>query len=87
VVGAVSAEVEALIGTMIERGARPVVLSNIESSLALAAAPLRLPPELPEWLSPIAAVVPGQLLAFHLSRLRGFDPDRPRGLSKVTRTT
>ncbi len=87
VAGAVSAEVETLIGTMIERGARPVVLSNVESSLALAAAPLRLPPDLPEWVSPIAAVVPGQLLAFHLSRLRGFDPDRPRGLSKVTRTT
>jgi fructoselysine-6-P-deglycase FrlB-like protein len=27
------------------------------------------------------------LLAFHLSRARGFDPDQPRGLSKVTRTT
>jgi glucosamine--fructose-6-phosphate aminotransferase (isomerizing) len=42
---------------------------------------------MPEWLSPIAAIVPGQLLAFHLSRLRGFDPDQPRGLKKVTKTT
>ena len=70
-----------------ERGARPVVLSNLPSSLALASAPIVLPDALPEWLSPIVAIMPGQLLAFHLSRLRGFDPDRPRGLQKVTRTT
>lgn len=85
--GAVSEEVEELLGAMTRRGARPVVLSNIESSLALGFAPLRLPRGIPEWLSPIVAVVPGQLLAVHLSRQRGFDPDRPRGLSKVTRTT
>jgi glutamine---fructose-6-phosphate transaminase (isomerizing) len=87
VAGAVSEEVEALLRAMTERGARPVVLSNIASSLALGLAALALPAGIPEWLSPIAAVVPGQLLAFHLSRARGFDPDQPRGLSKVTRTT
>jgi len=87
VAGAVSVEVEDLLRTMARRGARPVVLSNVGTSLALAAAPLKLPADLPEWLSPIVAVVPGQLLAFHLSRLRGYDPDQPRGLSKVTKTS
>ena len=43
-------------------------------------------PRLPELLSPIVAVVPGQLLAFHAARARGLDPDAPRGLSKVTET-
>ena len=85
--GAVSAEVEELLRTIAERGARPVVISNLPSSLALAAAPIPIPADMPEWLSPIAAIVPGQLLAFHLSRLRGFDPDQPRGLKKVTKTT
>lgn len=85
--GAVSSEVEALLGTIAERGARPVVISNVPSSLALAAAPIPIPAGMPEWLSPMAAIVPGQLLAFHLSRLRGFDPDQPRGLKKVTKTT
>jgi len=42
--------------------------------------------ELPEPLSPLAAIVPGQLLALHLAIARGNDPDRPRGLHKVTRT-
>lgn len=87
VAGSVSEEVEALLREMVRRGARPVVLSNLPASLALATEPLGLPADLPEWLSPIVAVVPGQLLAFHLSRQRGFDPDQPRGISKVTRTT
>lgn len=85
--GAVSVEVEDLLRTIVARGARPVVLSNLPSSLDLAAAPIPLAAEMPEWLSPIAAVVPGQLLAFHLSRAREFDPDNPRGLKKVTKTT
>ncbi len=87
VAGAVSHEVEDLLREMVRRGARPVVLSNLSSSLALATSALPLPDGVPEWLSPIAAVVPGQLLAFHLSRARGYDPDNPRGLKKVTLTT
>jgi glucosamine--fructose-6-phosphate aminotransferase (isomerizing) len=47
---------------------------------------LLLPRGVPEPVSPLVAIVPGQLLACHLSLARGLDPDRPRGLSKVTRT-
>lgn len=43
-------------------------------------------PEVPEPLSPIVQAVPAQLLACNLAPLRGGDPDRPRGLSKITRT-
>ena len=35
-------------------------------------------------LSPLLSVVPGQLFAWALARSKGLDPDRPRGLSKVT---
>jgi glucosamine--fructose-6-phosphate aminotransferase (isomerizing) len=45
-----------------------------------------VPSSLPEWLSPIAAIIPGQLLAYHLTKARGFDPDQPRLLRKVTLT-
>jgi len=85
--GAVAGEVEALLRDVAGRGARPVVLSNVPTSLALAASPIALPADMPEWLSPIPAIVPGQLLAFHLSRIRGLDPDQPRGIRKVTKTT
>jgi glucosamine--fructose-6-phosphate aminotransferase (isomerizing) len=47
---------------------------------------LRLPQAVPEPLSPLVAIVPGQLLALHLAAARGYDPDRPRGLNKVTKT-
>ena len=62
------------------------VVSNVDDVLDKALFPVRLPDELPEWLSPIVATVPGQLLALHLSLFKGIDPDNPRGLSKVTRT-
>ena len=41
---------------------------------------------LPENLTPLPFAVAGQLLALRLATARGFDPDRPRGLRKVTIT-
>jgi glutamine---fructose-6-phosphate transaminase (isomerizing) len=41
----------------------------------------------PEWLSPLPAVVPAQLLAVGAAERLGLDVDRPFGLQKVTRTT
>ncbi|HEY0717224.1 MAG TPA: SIS domain-containing protein [Streptosporangiaceae bacterium] len=43
-------------------------------------------PRLPEWLAPIGLIIAGQLLTEALARRLGVDPDRPRGLSKVTQT-
>jgi glucosamine--fructose-6-phosphate aminotransferase (isomerizing) len=40
----------------------------------------------PEWLSPLTAVVPGQLAALRLAVLGGSDVDNPHGLSKITLT-
>jgi glucosamine--fructose-6-phosphate aminotransferase (isomerizing) len=68
------------------RGADLVVISDVADALALSRAPLALPVSLAEWLSPLVAVVPGQLLAYHLTCAKGYDPDHPRGLTKVTRT-
>lgn len=41
---------------------------------------------IPEALSPIVGVVPGQLFALHLALARGHNPDEPRGLNKITST-
>jgi len=38
-------------------------------------------------LVPVAEILPVQLLALELSLVRGLDPDRPAGLTKVTRTS
>lgn len=39
-------------------------------------------PDVPEVVQPLLAVVPLQLLAYHVARLRGCDIDKPRNLAK-----
>lgn len=39
-------------------------------------------PNAPHWLNPILAVIPLQLLAYHVALLRGADIDQPRNLAK-----
>ena len=68
------------------REAELIVISEEEDALQLARTPLRLPVALPEWLAPFTCVVPGQLLALHVTLAKGYDPDHPRGLKKVTET-
>jgi glutamine---fructose-6-phosphate transaminase (isomerizing) len=69
-----------------DRGAELLVISDDEAALGDGRLSLRLPAPLPEWLSPLVTVIPGQLLALHMVLERGADPDRPRGLHKVTLT-
>jgi glucosamine--fructose-6-phosphate aminotransferase (isomerizing) len=69
-----------------QRGARLLVISDDEGLLERADVALPLVSGVPEWLSPLIAVVPGQLAAMRLARLRGIDLDRPLGLAKVTLT-
>jgi len=52
----------------------------------LATKSLVIPADIPELLSPIPYIVPSQLFAAHLAREKNLDPDRPRSLTKVTRT-
>ena len=47
---------------------------------------LPLPRSLPEGLGPLATILPGQLLAEAVARRRGYDPDAPPRLRKVTLT-
>jgi glutamine---fructose-6-phosphate transaminase (isomerizing) len=68
------------------RGARTVVISDDADLRAQAEIGLPLLPGVPEWLSPLVAVVPGQLAAMRLAQLRGIDLDSPLGLSKITLT-
>jgi glucosamine--fructose-6-phosphate aminotransferase (isomerizing) len=63
-----------------------VAISNQEQLLSLAKFPLRLPENLPEWLSPLVAIVPAQLFSYYLTQSKGFDAENLRGLTKVTKT-
>ena len=69
-----------------EAGAPLIAISDREDVLRAAQVALPLPAGTPEWLSPVVAVVPGQLWALGLSLARGTNPDAPPGLAKVTHT-
>jgi len=69
-----------------ERGARLLVVSDVPELLARAHTPLPLVSGVPEWLSPLTAVIPGQVTAMRLAELRGLDVDSPPGLEKITLT-
>jgi glucosamine--fructose-6-phosphate aminotransferase (isomerizing) len=67
-----------------ERGAEVLAVGSAAGEVD---ASLRIDvPRTAEEVAPILEVLPLQQLALGLSLARGGDPDRPRGLSKVTRT-
>jgi glucosamine--fructose-6-phosphate aminotransferase (isomerizing) len=68
------------------RKAGAVVIASGSAAAMVEGAEYVLPiprPRVP-LLTPLLSVVPGQLFAWGLARAKGLDPDRPRGLSKVT---
>jgi glucosamine--fructose-6-phosphate aminotransferase (isomerizing) len=69
-----------------DRAADLLMISDAPEALALARSAFPVAAGTPEWLSPIVATLPGQLLALRLAQAKGVDPDAPRGLTKVTRT-
>lgn len=68
------------------RGAELIIISDDAGLLKQAQLPLALPHGVPEWLSPLVAVLPGQLFAMHLALAKGLEVDQPIGLTKVTET-
>ena len=84
--GAAAAGQIALLRELRERGVDTLVLSDVAATHEMGRWSIPIPAGLPEWLRPIASIVPAQLFAYHLTVARGLDPDEPRYLSKVTRT-
>lgn len=84
--GDVYDDVVELIKELRSRGVDPLIISDREEAVAGSEANFLLPVTVPEWLSPLISVIPGQLFTLHLAQAKGIDPDHPRGLSKVTIT-
>jgi glucosamine--fructose-6-phosphate aminotransferase (isomerizing) len=63
-----------------DRGAACILIDDSDD------ADLRLPPDVAEWLSPLVAVIPGQVLALRWAQIGGHVVDAPPGLTKVTET-
>ncbi len=65
------------------RGARTITIGQEDARLRANGDDLIPIPASDPQVSALLAVLPLQLLAYHLSVLRGFDPDFPRNLSKT----
>ena len=85
--GKVSTELASFMNQLKQHAPRLIVISPFDQALASASCPISIPSGIPEWLSPLIAVIPGQIYALGLALARGIDPDHPRGLDKVTLTS
>lgn len=65
------------------RGARAIAIGQEDPRLRANASDVIVIPDSTPQIAPLLAVLPLQLLSYHMSVLRGFDPDFPRNLSKT----
>jgi glucosamine--fructose-6-phosphate aminotransferase (isomerizing) len=84
--GAVFEDLRSLTRDVRGLGAELLIISDDAELLSQAHLAMPLTSGLPEWLTPIIAVLPGQLFAMALAEAKGLDPDSPIGLHKVTET-
>ena len=88
--GAMGDAVDEGIASARDAGSRPWVVVGAggrgRSSDDARSIALPLPADLHPGLAPLATILPGQLLAEAAARRRGYDPDAPPGLRKVTLT-
>jgi glucosamine--fructose-6-phosphate aminotransferase (isomerizing) len=65
------------------RGARTIVIAEADERLRANADDLLELPKSDANICPLLGVIPLQMLSYHMSVMRGFDPDFPRNLSKT----
>ena len=65
------------------RGARTIVIAEEDARLRANADDVIVLPKSDPQIAPLLGVLPLQLLSYHMSVLRGYDPDFPRNLSKT----
>ena len=65
------------------RGGRAIAIGEEDPRLTANANDLIVLPKSNPQIAPLLAVLPLQMLSYHMSVMRGFDPDFPRNLSKT----
>ncbi len=71
---------------LVTLNAETLVITDKGNTEAAVGRAVVIPAKLPELYSPIPYIVPAQMFAAALAAEKGLDPDKPRTLSKVTRT-
>ncbi len=78
--------IQDLIDRLREMSADTLVITGDLEAAAKCTRSIIMPREIDEFLAPIPYIIPAQLFAALLAEAKGLDPDKPRSLSKVTRT-
>jgi len=65
------------------RGARTIVIAEEDARLRANADDVIVLPKSDPQIAALLGMLPLQLLSYHMSVMRGFDPDFPRNLSKT----
>lgn len=79
------AAMQPVLDRLAESGADLLVVGDRERAPSAADA-VWLPTDLREDIAPVVQIIPLQQLAYAMAIARGYDPDAPRGLRKVTET-
>jgi glucosamine--fructose-6-phosphate aminotransferase (isomerizing) len=84
--GALKDEIRSFVRTLLGYQAEVLCFTNDEELLKWTPLHVVVAQEIPEWLSPIPMIIPGQLFSLHLAGVRNYDVDTPRHIRKVTET-
>ncbi|MBI1746608.1 MAG: SIS domain-containing protein [Acidobacteria bacterium] len=75
-----------MLRTLQSLNADTLVISSVKVLRRSCRRLILVPGSIKELYTPIPYIIPGQLFAALLARAKGLNPDRPRALSKITRT-
>ncbi len=84
--GVMLAGTKGLIQRLQELRADTLSITGDLDTAAVCTRSIIMPREIDEFLAPIPYIIPAQFFAALLAEAKGLDPDKPRSLSKVTRT-
>ncbi len=79
-------DVKEMTDKLISVGAEVIIVSNNDEICEMGNVSFKIPKTENDMISPFYNVVLAQMFACQLSLAKGLDPDRPRGLNKVTIT-
>lgn len=84
--GKVFQDIKQVIERVNSLGADTLLISDDKELCSQEGFSIQTPTGIPEWISPVINVIPGQVLGWQLAKFKGMDPDYPKGLKKVTKT-
>lgn len=70
---------------LVAKQAERIIISSEKKILMYATLPIQVP-KMDMIFTPILYIIVGQLFAYYLCITKGYNPDKPRGLNKITQT-